>query len=103
MALSTLISGTVEVGEEKVVVAEGQSAWLDQTTDKGESIITFKGGQKGGRFVFYAGEPQGVPIVSHGPFIGDTNEDIIRLYGEYRQGKMRHVRELEESQLIHHG
>jgi len=98
-----VISGTVEVGEEKIVVAEGQSAWLDQPTEKSESVIMFKGGQKGSRFVLYAGEPQGGPIVSHGPFIGDTNEDIIRLYGEYRQGKMRHVRELEESQVIHHG
>ena len=34
--------------------------------------------------VLYAGQPQGDRIVSYGPFIGDSKEDIARLYTEYR-------------------
>ncbi|MEP7110941.1 MAG: pirin-like C-terminal cupin domain-containing protein [Ferruginibacter sp.] len=89
-----VIRGSVEVGEERKNVGEQQVAWLDRSSEQAGSEIRFQGGENGGRFIFYAGEPQGAPIVSHGPFIGDTNEDIIRLYQEYRQGKMGHVRDL---------
>lgn len=97
-----VIEGTVEVGDEETVVGEQQVAWLDRSSEKVNSQIKFKGGENGGRFIFYAGEPQGAPIISKGPFIGDTNEDIVRLYQEYRQGKMVHVRDLPEKQVVHY-
>lgn len=40
--------------------------------------------------------------MSQGPFIGDSKEDIVRLYREYREGKMQHVRDLPEKQVVHH-
>jgi quercetin 2,3-dioxygenase len=97
-----VIEGRVEVGAENTVIGKGHVAWLDRPGNNGKSQLKLKGGEEGSRFVFYAGEPQGAPIVSHGPFIGDTKEDIIRLYSEYRQGKMGHVHDLPESQVIHH-
>jgi quercetin 2,3-dioxygenase len=97
-----VIDGSVEVGEETLLISKGQVAWLDRPSDSGNSQLIVKGGELGGRFVFYAGEPQGAPIVSHGPFIGDTTADIMRLYSDYRQGKMGHVRDLPESQVVHH-
>jgi quercetin 2,3-dioxygenase len=97
-----IIDGSVEVGEEKTRIGQNQVAWFDRPKDSGNSQISFKGGEYGARFVLYAGEPQGTPIISHGPFIGDTQEDIVRLYKAYREGKMDHVRSLPESQVIHH-
>ncbi len=97
-----MIAGTVEVGNERTVIEEQQVAWLDKQSEKANSQVKFKVGQNGGRFIFYAGEPQGAPILSQGPFIGDTKEDIARLYQEYRQGKMVHVRNLPQKQLLHH-
>ncbi|MEJ7828296.1 MAG: pirin-like C-terminal cupin domain-containing protein [Segetibacter sp.] len=97
-----VIAGTVEVGNERTVIEEQQVAWLDKPGEKANSQVKFKGGQNGSRFIFYAGEPQGAPILSQGPFIGDTKEDIARLYQEYRQGKMVHVRNLPQKQLLHH-
>jgi quercetin 2,3-dioxygenase len=97
-----VIEGSVEVGAENTVVGKGQVAWLDRLGGDGNSHIKFKGGENGVRFVFYAGEPQGAPIVSHGPFIGDTKDDIVRLYSEYRHGKMGHVHDLPESQVVRH-
>jgi redox-sensitive bicupin YhaK (pirin superfamily) len=44
-----------------------------------------------GRLVLYAGQPQGDPIVSYGPFIGDSREDIVRLYTEYRAGRFERL------------
>ena len=97
-----VIEGNVDVGEEKTRVGQNQVAWLDRPTDGGSSQIRFKGGEYGARFVFYAGEPQGAPIISHGPFIGNTHEDIVRLYQEYRMGNMGHVHDLPENQVVHH-
>lgn len=54
----------------------------------------------GGRVILYAGQPQGDPIVSHGPFIGDTQDDIRRLYHEFRHGKMSHISEVAKNQRI---
>lgn len=98
----SVIEGTVDVGDEKTIVGEQQVAWMDRPNEKGNSQIRFTGGENGGRFIFYAGEPQGASIISQGPFIGDTKEDIVRLYQEYRQGKMGHVHDLPERQIVYH-
>ncbi len=85
-----VIEGSVFVGEKEI--AQGQSGWLNTTDIDQESEITYRAGSEGARFVFYAGEPQKAQIVSHGPFIGDTSEDISRLYQAYRNGEMKHIR-----------
>jgi len=97
-----VIEGSVDIGEARTTVGEYQVAWLDRPKDSGDSEVRFWGGENGARFVFYAGEPQGAPIINHGPFIGDTKEDIIRLYSEYRNGNMSHVHDLSENQVIRH-
>jgi len=75
-----------------VEVKQGESGWLNKIYQSGESEITYKAGEGGARFVLYAGEPQKRPIVIQGPFIGDTHEDISRLFTEYRNDKMKHIR-----------
>jgi len=96
-----LIEGAVIIDETKI--EKGQSGWLDRPDQAGNSFITFKAGDQGARFVLYAGKPQKASIVSHGPFIGDTQDDIVRLYQEYRQGKMPHLNNLAESSKIKYG
>jgi redox-sensitive bicupin YhaK (pirin superfamily) len=51
-------------------------------------------GEEGARVVFYAGQPQEDAIVSHGPFIGDSKDDIVRLHAEYRAGRFERMSEL---------
>jgi hypothetical protein len=50
--------------------------------------------EEGARLVLYAGQPQGNPIVSYGPFVGDSKEDIVRLFTEYRAGQFVRMSEL---------
>ncbi|SKB77110.1 hypothetical protein SAMN05660226_03033 [Parapedobacter luteus] len=92
-----VIEGTVSIGTEQV--EKDQSAWLEKTRRTGTSEIIFKAGKQGARFILYAGEPQHAPIVSHGPFIGNSKEDIRRLYHEYNRGRMKHVNDLPESHV----
>jgi hypothetical protein len=86
-----IIAGNVKVGDEKEQLSEDQVGWLDLFNDAAQSDLQLTAGEKGTRFVLYAGEPTGDNIVSYGPFIADSSEDIQRLYREYRQGKMKHI------------
>ena len=74
--------------------------WLDLFNITDQSGLALTAGEEGVRFVLYAGKPTGENIVSYGPFIADTSEDIQRLYQEYRQGKMKHISTVPESQRI---
>jgi redox-sensitive bicupin YhaK (pirin superfamily) len=73
---------------------------LDIFNSDALSNLKLKAGEKGVRFVLYSGKPTGDAIVSHGPFIGGSNEDILRLYNEYRQGKMKHISTVDEGQRM---
>ncbi len=69
----------------------GEIGWLDRPQEKGAGMLRVTAGDQGARLVFYAGRMQHEPIVHHGPFVGDTNEDIIRAYQNYRAGHMGHI------------
>lgn len=89
-----VLDGSVFVGNTEI--KKGESGWMNKTNEQGESEITYLAGSGGARFVFYAGEPQKAPVVSYGPFIGDTEDDIRRLYHEYNRGLMKHINTLPE-------
>lgn len=82
--------GSVFVGNTEVKAS--QSGWLSKSGQSRESEITYKTGSEGARFVFYAGEPTNAPIVSRGPFVADTQDDISRLYRAYRNNEMKHIK-----------
>lgn len=95
-----VLSGSVAIGEEDIIANADQVSWLDIFNNDALSELKLKGGEEGVRLVLYAGKPTGDAIVSHGPFIGGSNEDIIRLYSEYRQGKMKHIATVDEEQKL---
>jgi redox-sensitive bicupin YhaK (pirin superfamily) len=94
-----VIDGAVLAGETEVT--RGQAGWFD-TTAPDESEVIFRASEQGARFILYAAQPHRVPVVQHGPFIGDTADDIRRLYSEYRQGKMPHLNDLPADRRIRH-
>lgn len=93
-----MLSGSIRVGTTRL--QKGQVAWIDKPDDAGLNEIVFHSGVEGAHFVFYAGEPQQAAIVQHGPFVGDTKEDIAQLYREYRQGAMIHLNDLPDNKKI---
>lgn len=95
-----VIDGSIRVGDEANKVQQDQVGWLNRSSDEVLSDLKLAGGEAGGRVILYAGEPQGEAIVSHGPFIADTQEDIRRLYQAYRQGTMKHIATVPASQRI---
>jgi len=95
-----VIGGSVKVGEDEQQLNQDQVGWLDLLNINSQSKLNLRAGEGGVRFVLYAGKPTGENIVSYGPFIADSSEDIQRLYSEYRQGKMKHISTVPESQRI---
>lgn len=95
-----VLDGSVKAGEDEQSLQQNQVGWLDLCGSNYMSELKLSTGEEGVRFVLYAGKPTGENIVSHGPFIADSSEDIQRLYQEYRQGKMKHISTVPESQRI---
>ena len=95
-----VIKGSVKVGEEEGQLNEDQVGWLNLSGEHIESDLHLTAGAEGVRFVLYAGKPTGENIVSYGPFIADSSEDIKRLYQEYKQGKMKHISTVPDSQRL---
>ena len=95
-----VLAGNVEVGDDKQQLGRNQVGWLNISANETQSELTLTAGEDGARLVLYAGKPIGENIVSHGPFIADSSEDILRLYKEYREGKMKHISSVPESQKI---
>jgi redox-sensitive bicupin YhaK (pirin superfamily) len=79
-----VIRGSVRIGGD--VLGTDQVGWLDHSEGEDTSLLRLEAGDRGARLVLYAGQPQGDRIVSHGPFIGDSKKDIVRLLNEYRSG-----------------
>ena len=88
------LRGSIEAGADSTSVKTGQTGWLDRPKVDGASSLRVTAGEEGAHLVFYAGQPQGDPIVSYGPFIGDSKQDIVRLYTEFQSGQFASLKEL---------
>jgi redox-sensitive bicupin YhaK (pirin superfamily) len=91
-----VLEGDVDVGAQHARLTTGQVGWLDDAAanTSGVGPLRITAGEDGARLVLYAGERQGVPIVLHGPFVGESRADLLRLSKLYMEGKMPRVSEL---------
>jgi quercetin 2,3-dioxygenase len=92
-----VIHGSVVIGGK--ALNTGQVGWLDRPTGSGRSVLRVVADESGARLVLYAGQPQGDPIVSYGPFIGDSKQDIARLFAEYQAGRFPRLSELKKQHV----
>ena len=92
-----VLKGSVKAGDENGIVAQDQAGWFDRS-DELVSTLQLQAGDEGARLVLYSAEPQRHKIVSHGPFIADSMDEIKNLYADYRHGKIQHINDVAESQ-----
>ena len=95
-----VVDGAARIGDDATSLEVGQVGWLDRPAGEGTSMLRIAAGDAGVRLVLYAGQPQGDPIVSQGPFIGDSREDIVRLHHEYRAGRFERMSELARAARV---
>ncbi len=85
-----VLEGEARIGEAHAPLRPSQVGWLDCPSRTGDSVVSIANdGPEPMRLLLYAGERQGIPIVSYGPFIGDSPEDIARPFEQYRAGTFR--------------
>jgi quercetin 2,3-dioxygenase len=86
------------------VLNAGQVGFLNRLSNEGSSVLRVVAGESGAQLVLYAGQPQGDPIVAYGPFIGDSKQDLARLFTEYQAGdspRLSELRKQQDSSLPH--
>jgi redox-sensitive bicupin YhaK (pirin superfamily) len=83
-----VLDGEITAGTRRLTA--GQVGWLDD----GDGPLTIGAGPVGARSILHAGERQGVPLVMHGPFVGESRADLLRLSRDYLEGRLPKVSEL---------
>ena len=97
-----VLEGEVVVGCDRTRLLEGQVGWLDKPAkiESNSGGLRIAADRNGARVILYAGERQNVPIVQHGPFVGESRMDIIRLSELYTKGKMPRISELSRKSAL---
>lgn len=81
-------------------LAEGQIGWLDGSGIEETTNLRLTAGPGGARVLLYAGERQNVPVVTHGPFVGESRADLQRLGLAYTQGRLPRISEIARRQQM---
>jgi redox-sensitive bicupin YhaK (pirin superfamily) len=87
-----VLDGEVSVGS--TVLRASHVGWLDEASENDNSRLRIVAGRDGARVVLYAGERQRVPIVMHGPFVGETRADLMRVSQDFMHGRLPRVSDL---------
>jgi redox-sensitive bicupin YhaK (pirin superfamily) len=87
-----VLDGEVKAGTKTLVA--GQVGWLADVDTSISGDLHLETREHAARVMLYAGERQRTPIVMHGPFVGETRADLMRVSQAYLQGKLPRVSEL---------
>jgi redox-sensitive bicupin YhaK (pirin superfamily) len=85
-AMAYVFQGAVLVGNEGREVRDGQLALLG-TGD----AVRFRGAEGGGRLLLLAGVPVREPVARYGPFVMNTQEEILQAVRDYQSGRMGEI------------
>jgi len=81
------LEGEVKVGAEARLVKPGELAVLK----RGETGPVSVSGAKGARVLVLSGEPIDEPVAAYGPFVMNTQAEIMDAMRDYQSGKMGHL------------
>jgi redox-sensitive bicupin YhaK (pirin superfamily) len=83
-----VLDGSVRVGPEGVAGTAGQVLWLDfpPLGAKGVASLTLDGTTPA-RVLVVSGEPLREPVVAYGPFVMNTEAEIMQAYQDFHSGK----------------
>jgi hypothetical protein len=88
-----VLDGAARAGADNVAILRaGDVGWLDHPDADGPSTLRLTADNvAGARVVLYAGQPQNVPIVMNGPFVGGTRADVMRASRDYMAGRFERM------------
>ncbi len=85
-ALAYVFQGSVQVGNEGKEIRDGQLALFGPG-----DAVRFRGVEGGGRLLLLAGVPIGEPVARYGPFVMNTQEEIVQAVRDYQSGRMGEI------------
>ncbi len=83
-AVVFVFEGNLLVGEPGQVVREGQMAILGA----GDAVRLRSGPDGHGRALLLAGQPHNEPMTRYGPFVMNTQQEIVQAFRDYQTGRM---------------
>jgi quercetin 2,3-dioxygenase len=88
-ALVYVFEGAVRVGDAGQELRDGQMAVLSE----GDTLRLrgMDGAEKPGRLLLLAGVPLAEPVARYGPFVMNTQQEIIQAFRDYESGKMGEI------------
>ncbi len=81
-----VFGGDLRVGDQGTQVADGQLAVLSS----GEAV-RLRGGSAPARALLLGGAPLGEPMARYGPFVMNTEREILQAFEDYRSGRMGEI------------
>ncbi len=85
-ALVYVFAGSLRVGTAGALVQDGQLAILGAG-----DTVQLRGGDTGGRALLLAGQPHNEPMFRYGPFVMNTQQEIVQAFRDYQTGKMGQI------------
>ena len=85
-AMAYVFQGAVLVGNEGKEIRDGQLALLGPG-----DAVRFRGASGGARLLLLAGVPIAEPVARYGPFVMNTQEEIVQAVRDYQSGRMGEI------------
>jgi redox-sensitive bicupin YhaK (pirin superfamily) len=85
-AMVYVFEGGVRVGDEGREVHDGQLAVLG-----GGDVVRLRAAQGAGRLLLLAGVPLREPVARYGPFVMNTEQEIVAAVRDYQSGRMGEI------------
>src|SRR3989441_8460416 len=85
-ALVYVFRGSVLVGNEGREIRDGQLALLGE----GDGV-RFRGAPGAGRLLLLGGVPIGEPVARYGPFVMNTQQEVVQAVRDYQSGRMGEI------------
>jgi hypothetical protein len=83
-----VLDGDVHVGSEAIAATSGQILWLDFPAENATGTSSLEvTSDAPSRVLLVTGEPLREPVVAYGPFVMNTEEEIVQAYRDFHAGK----------------
>jgi quercetin 2,3-dioxygenase len=85
-ALVYVFQGSLRLGDDDRLVSDGQMAILNPG-----DLVRFRGAPGGGRLLLLAGVPLEEPVARYGPFVMNSEDEIVQAVRDYQTGRMGEI------------